>query len=121
MARTADVAAPTTATGDREPTRAFTLEHVAATGQARFTDGRLSLVRFRTGWPWEFYFVLQAGPSRGLEMFVRYLCAEEAARLEQALAYASARQDVERRLAAVTVPQALRGCAVDVVTGKLVD
>jgi hypothetical protein len=63
----------------------FALERGVA-GIARFTNGRIALVRFRPGWRWEFYTVLQRGPERGLEMFVRYLRPDEAERLEAVLA-----------------------------------
>jgi len=101
--------------------RSFRLESSGATGHARFTNGLLSLVRHRVGWKWEFYLVVQAGPSRGLEMFVRYLRDHEAVHLERVLAAERDRQHIETTLAELATRQALRGCAVDVVTEPLVD
>ncbi|HEX5657580.1 MAG TPA: hypothetical protein VFX59_10315 [Polyangiales bacterium] len=99
----------------------FLLEHEATTGYARFTNGLVSLVRFRSGCRWEYYRVVQRGSSRGLERFVRYLRTEEASRLEQAVASEEARHRLEVALASMTTQQALRGCAVNVVTGDVVD
>ena len=102
-------------------TTGFALQHVLETGFARFTDGRISLVRFRSGWPWEFSTVTQTGKSRGLEMFVRYLQRDEAARVELALETECARQCLEAAGKSVYGFLAVRGHAVDVITGRLVD
>lgn len=99
----------------------FALEHVPESGFARFSDGRVSLVRFRSGWPWEFCTITQTGESRGLAMFVRYLRPDEAARLELALQTESARERLEAAGKDLHWFLAIRGYAVDVATGRLVD
>lgn len=67
--------------------RAFELTF-AANGYVSFSDGDTVLVRFHPSseWRWEYYRTLQRGPSRGLEMFQRYLTDAEGERLDRVVA-----------------------------------
>lgn len=67
------------------------------TGLVRLAGASVVLVRFRPGWPWEFYFVPASGAGKGLEQFARHLTAEEGARLDAVLMEHEARERLERR------------------------
>jgi len=100
--------------------RDFELSYNEHTGFACFRDGRVQLLRFRYSWAWEYHWIEQRGGSRGLAIFVRYLDAAEAERIDLALHTELARRRLDARGLDVATFLGIRSWHVDVCTCRVI-